>query len=227
MSKALFRGFSPQSMEARCQGRMLERRVGLVTDFLSGQPDLAQGQVLELGAGTGQTMHLVARGFPGVRFIAVEPVKEYVLYAQAKYAAGNPLLVFREGTTVSIWLSDKSVNSVYSVNIWHHVPVDRLRDSAARVARVLKDGGRYLAVEPNFRHLYISAYQAWTKGERNFLPWRELKALQEHFLVEKVSFVYAFPEFIRSLPAWLEKGERVLERCPVLAGSIAYVLKKR
>lgn len=227
MSDALFRGFSPEDMEARCQGRMLERRVGIVTDFLSGRPDLGVGPVLEVGAGTGQTMKLAARSFPKVRFIAVEPVKGYVRYAQEKYAAGNPFLDYRAGTAETLGLPDQSVSCVYSVNIWHHIAADRLKESVAAVARVLKDGGQYLVVEPNFRHPYVATYQAWTRGERCFLPWRELKVLQEFFVVEKQSFYFAFPEFLRSLPPWLAKGEQVLERCPFLAGSIAYVLRKR
>jgi ubiquinone/menaquinone biosynthesis C-methylase UbiE len=227
MSDTLFRGFRPEAMEARCQGRMLERRVGIVTGFLSGRQDLGKGLILEVGAGTGQTMSQVASAFPGVRFTAVEPVREYVTYAREKYASGDLFLDYREGTADTLGLSDKSVSCAYSVNIWHHIAADRLRDSAAVVARVLKDSGCYLVVEPNFRHPYVATYQAWTRGERCFLPWRELKVLQDFFVVEKVSFYFAFPEFIRAVPPWLTRVEQVLERCPVLAGSVAYVLRKR
>jgi ubiquinone/menaquinone biosynthesis C-methylase UbiE len=227
MSEVLFRGFSPEAMEARCQGRMLERRVGIVTDFLSGLKDLGQGPVLELGAGTGQTMLLVSRSFPKVRFMAVEPVGEYVRYAKEKYACGNPLLDYRAGTADTLSLPDNSVACAYSVNIWHHIDAQSLKGSAANAARVLKAGGCYLVVEPNFRHPYVSGYQAWMRRERNFLPWRELKALQEFFVVEKTSFCFALPEFVRVPPPWLSQAEEALERCPVLAGSVAYVLRKK
>jgi len=227
MSDPLFRGFSPEAMEARCQGRMLERRVGIVTDFLSGLKDLGAGPVLELGAGTGQTMMLVSRSFPTVRFLAVEPVGEYVRYAQGKYTRVNSLLDYRDGTADTLSLPDNSVACAYSVNIWHHIDAVSLQGSAAGVARVLKAGGRYLVVEPNFRHPYVSTYQAWMRRERNFLPWRELKVLQEFFVVEKASFYFALPEFIRVPPLWLSRAEQALERCPMLAGSVAYVLRKK
>jgi SAM-dependent methyltransferase len=227
MSNPLFRGFTPQAMEARCRGRMLERRVGIVTDFLNGQPGLDRGPVLDLGAGTGQVMSLAATRFPGVRFTGVEPVGEYVRYAQKTYAAVNSLLDYREGTAELSGLVDKSVVAAYSVNIWHHVDAGRLKTSAEAVAHVLKDGGTYLVVEPNFRHPYVATYQAWTRGERCFVPWRELKILKEFFTVEEVSFYFAFPEFMRTLSPGLTKVEAVLERCPFLAGSVAYLLRKR
>jgi ubiquinone/menaquinone biosynthesis C-methylase UbiE len=227
MSDTLFRGFSPEAMEARCQGRMLARRAGIVKDFLSGVPGLSEGSALDIGAGTGQVMWLVSRDFPRTRFTAVEPVEEYVRYAQAKYSAHDRRLEYRAGTAETLGLPERSIAAAYSVNIWHHVALDRLRASAAAAARVLKEGGLYLIVEPNFRHPYVATYQAWTRGERCFLPWRELKALKEFFVVESVSFYFAFPEFVRALPPWLARAERTLERCPLLAGSVGYILRKR
>jgi ubiquinone/menaquinone biosynthesis C-methylase UbiE len=227
MSNALFRGFTPEAMEARCRGRMLERRVGIVKAFLSGVPGLDKEAVLEIGAGTGQTMKLVSRDFPRVRFLAVEPVEEYVRYAQEKYVAGDSFLTYRAGTASTLGLPEKSVAAAYSVNIWHHIPLEQVQASVASAARVLKDGGAYLIVEPNFRHPYVATYQAWTRGERCFLPWRELRALREFFTVEEVSFYFGFPEFIREVSPWLARVEEWIERCPFLAGSVAYVLRKR
>jgi ubiquinone/menaquinone biosynthesis C-methylase UbiE len=227
MSDTLFRGFTPEIMEARCRGRMLERRVGIVTDFLSAQPGLGRSPVLEIGAGTGQTMSLVASAFPGVQFTAVEPVREYVRHARQKYASVNPRLDYQDGAAEVIGLSDNSVDVAYSVNIWHHVGIARLRDAAISVSRVLKKGAAYLAMEPNFYHPYVSACQAWTREERCFLPWRELIVLEEFFTVEKKTYCIAFPEWVRSVPPWVVRVEEVLERCPLFAGSVVYTLKKR
>jgi ubiquinone/menaquinone biosynthesis C-methylase UbiE len=227
MSNALFRGFTPEAMEARCCGRMLERRVKIVKEFLSETPVLGEGLVLEIGAGTGQVMKLVSQDFPRMRFTAVEPVEEYVRYARERYAAENGFLEYHTGTAETLSLPEKSVKAAYSVNIWHHVPLERIQASAQAVARVLRDDGLYFILEPNFRHPYVASYQAWTRGERCFLPWRELKILRECFEVQSVSFYFALPEFIRSVPPWLARAEEGLERCPVLAGSVGYVLRKR
>jgi SAM-dependent methyltransferase len=221
-----FRGFSPEVMEARCRGRMLDRRIRIVTDLLRSVDGLKDGPVVEFGAGTGLVLSRVASSFPGVRFTAVEPVGEYVRYARATYGTHQPCLEYREGTVEGHGLPDASASCAYSINVWHHVAPSCLRAAAASAARVLRRGGRLIIMEPNFRQPYIFLYQGLTRDERHFLPRRELAALCEFFTIEKRSFYFIFPEPWRVLSAWMLDVEQRLESCPFLAGAVVYVLRK-
>lgn len=222
-----FRGFSPDVMEARCQGRMMARRELCVTDFLKAQGLVRGASVLELGAGTGQTMAQVGKRFPDVMFYGVEPVAAYVDHACARYAPGHAFLKYLQGTAEEIPLPEASVDCAYAINIWHHVPLGGLRCGAQALARVIKPGGCLFLIEPNFRHPYVFLYQALTQGERCFFPWRELDVLKAFFSVERTGFCFLFPEAVRSLTPLGEKIEGALEGIPFLGGSVLYTCRRK
>ncbi|MEI8011644.1 MAG: class I SAM-dependent methyltransferase [Candidatus Omnitrophota bacterium] len=224
--KDLFRGFSPEAMEARCQGRMMVRRELLVTEFLKAQGFKAGASVLELGAGTGQTMARVAQDFQGVSFLGVEPLGQYVDYAARQYSAKNPCLKYAQGTAEEIPLPDASVDGAYSINIWHHVPLSRLYASVQALAHVIKPGGCLFLIEPNSWHPYIFSYQWLTPGERCFLPWRELSALKASFTLERTRYCFLFPEAVRTVSPFAQKIETALEGVPFLGGSVVYTFRR-
>ena len=224
--KYLFRGFSPEAMDARCQGRMMLRREMLVKAFLTAQGVEAGASVLELGAGTGQTMARVAESFPDVSFYGVEPLGAYVDHAACQYTAKNPCLKYVQGTAEQLPLAEASVDCAYSINIWHHVPLPRLCASVQALARVIKPGGRLFLIEPNFLHPYILFYQSLTDGERSFFPWRELAAIKAHFEVQRTAFCFFFPEAVRTVSPVGQEIETALEGFPFLGGSVLYTCRR-
>jgi ubiquinone/menaquinone biosynthesis C-methylase UbiE len=222
-----FRGFSPQQMDARCQGRMLDRRIELVSDFLSAQKLPPSANILEIGSGTGLSLQRIARNFPKLNFHGVEPVTEYVAYANKNHTTPSGHIKFSEGSAEALQLPDASFDAVYSVNVWHHIPLQELLNAAQTLARLLKPGGRYFAIEPNWLNPYIAAYQALTPDERNFLPWRELRSLEKTFKRIKKDHHFIFPEACRNIPEVFQYVELSLEYCPLLAGSVALTFMKR
>lgn len=226
-SQAYFRNLSPAVMEARCQGRMLDRRVEQVTYFLRQQHLSSGSKVLEIGAGTGQTMAMVSKSFPDVSFHGIDVVAEYIQYARQRYSSRHSLLHYDKDFVETLKLPAASVDSIYSVNVWHHVSLAQLDTAVQNVARVLKPHGKCLFIEPNWRHPYIFSYQALTKEERNFFPGRELKAIEREFVIDDVQFLYFFPESFRRVSETMDKLERKLERYALLAGSVVYTLSKK
>jgi ubiquinone/menaquinone biosynthesis C-methylase UbiE len=221
-----FRNFSPAAMDARCQGRMLDRRIALVSDFLHSNTLPSSAHVLEIGAGTGQAMALVAQKHPQLNFHGIEPLEEYVKYANDHHSKNASSIKFSTGTAEHIDLPDTSMDCAYSVNVWHHIPHGNLLKAAQEINRVLKPGGAYFAIEPNWMNLYILIYQGFTPGERNFFPWRELKNINLAFRQKQTGHRFAFPEVLREIPPALQKAELILEKCPFLAGSTAFTFIK-
>jgi SAM-dependent methyltransferase len=59
-------------------------------------------------------------------------------------------------------LEDAHFDVVFASNLLEHLPRDELERGLGEVLRVLKPGGRFLVVQPNFRHCYRSYFDDYT-----------------------------------------------------------------
>jgi ubiquinone/menaquinone biosynthesis C-methylase UbiE len=69
----------------------------------------------------------------------------------------------KESSALELPFEDESFDAVHSWDFLHHVP--DAPTAAAEIARVLKPGGRYIAVEPNILNPSIAHYHARRRAE--------------------------------------------------------------
>jgi len=120
--------------------------------FRDRQVDLARiapGEaVLDVGCGTGSLAIAAARrvGEGGVVH-GVDPSAELLARACKKARRARVEVTFGVATGEALPLPDASFDVVLSTLVFHHLSHDTLRASVAEIRRVLKPGGRMLAVD--------------------------------------------------------------------------------
>lgn len=182
--------------------------------------------VVEIGFGTGRFLAELADRHPATVFHGVEVDEGMVAHARARH--GRPNVHLRSGLLAELPATLRgSCDFAYSVDVIHHV-----HDHAAFFADVralLREGGRWAAVEPNVYHPYIWMSQERMKragfDEDHFRPWRLEPLLKAAgFRIERRSYMLLFPAFVRRVPGPVAAAERALERFRLLGGSVTYEL---
>jgi ubiquinone/menaquinone biosynthesis C-methylase UbiE len=104
--------------------------------------------VLDVGCGTGTLAIAAARraGEPGV-IHGVDPSPELVARARKKARRAGVEVAFTVASGEELPFPDASFDVVLSTLVFHHLSHDALRASVAEIRRVLKPGGRMLAVD--------------------------------------------------------------------------------
>lgn len=123
------------------EGAFRERQVNLAR--------LAPGEtVLDVGCGTG-TLAIAAARRVGIRggVHGVDPSPELLARARKKARRAGVDVTFAVASGQELPLPDASLDVVLSTLVFHHLSHDVLRASVAEIRRVLKPGGRLLAVD--------------------------------------------------------------------------------
>ncbi len=123
-----------------------EKRLRQRTVELAG---VAAGEsVLDVGCGTG-TLTLAAKAVAGSsgRVAGIDPSAEMIDAARRKAARARTDIEFRVGVVEALPFEDVSFDVVLSSLMLHHLPEDLKRKGFAEIARVLRPGGRFLAVD--------------------------------------------------------------------------------
>ena len=110
---------------------------------------LEAGQsVLDVGCGTG-ALAIVAKGFVGAsgQVAGVDPSPEMVAGARRKAAKAGVEARFDVGSIEALPFPDATFDTVLSSLMLHHLTHDGLQKGIEEIARVLKPGGRFLAVD--------------------------------------------------------------------------------
>jgi ubiquinone/menaquinone biosynthesis C-methylase UbiE len=125
---------------------------GRERDFRERQLNLARiapGEaVLDVGCGTGTLAIAAARrvGDQGT-MQGVDPSPELVARARKKARRAGVDVAFTVARGEQLPVADSSFDVVLSTLVFHHLSHDALRASVAEIRRVLKPGGRLLAVD--------------------------------------------------------------------------------
>jgi ubiquinone/menaquinone biosynthesis C-methylase UbiE len=215
----------PEAYESlRAEGHMTRRRVEYFEDVLRRVP----GTVLEIGSGTGTLLRRLAGTHPERRFTGVEPLPNYVDFANGRSRdLGLANVVFEVGTGEALpaGVADGSVDLIVSVDALHHV--DDLDAVIAEASRVAAPGARWRAMEPNRLHPYVYLWHTVTAGERTFDAGDFVRRAQAAgWRLAGKDRLYIFPSTVQQVPAWAERLERFLERVPFLSGGLALDLVK-
>ena len=110
---------------------------------------LEAGQsVLDVGCGTG-ALAIAAKGFVGAggEVAGVDPSPQMVARARRKAAKAGVEARFDVGTIEALPFADGTFDTVLSSLMLHHLADDGLTQGLGEIARVLKAGGRFLAVD--------------------------------------------------------------------------------
>lgn len=110
-----------------------------IADMILQFSDLAGGRVLEIGCGDGRITDQLA-GLPQELF-AIDPDKDKIAEAQGR----NGTIDFRVGSGEHLNFSDAQIDVVLFTLSLHH---QDSRTALKEAARVLKDDGRILVIEP-------------------------------------------------------------------------------
>ena len=104
--------------------------------------------VLDVGCGTG-ALAIAAKGFVGAggEVTGVDPSPEMVARAKRKAAKAGVDVRFEVGTIEALPFPDAAFDTALSTLMLHHLTDDGLEKGLGEVARVLKAGGRFLAVD--------------------------------------------------------------------------------
>lgn len=215
----------PEAYESlRAEGHMTRRRVEYFEDVLRNVP----GTVLEVGSGTGTLLRRLAGNHPDRRFTGVEPLPNYVDFANGRSKdLGLENVVFEVGTGEALPASvaDSSVDLFISVDALHHV--DDLDAVIAEASRAAAPGARWRAMEPNRLHPYVYLWHTVTAGERTFDAGDFVRrARAAGWRLVGKDRLYIFPSTVQQVPPWAERLERRLEKVPFLSGGLALDLVK-
>lgn len=110
------------------------------------------GSVLDVGAGTGRALELLARELPGVKVVGVEPSGALRAIGLAKGIAGDRLI---DGNGEQLPFADDEFDFVIETGMLHHVPQpDKVVAEMLRVARLgvmVSDSNKYAQGGPIMR----------------------------------------------------------------------------
>ena len=103
--------------------------------------------VLDVGCGTGTLALSMGSRAKGVEVAGIDASAEMIGMAQRKAAKTGSDIEFKVGLIEQIPFPDSSVDLVTSSLMLHHLPSELKREGLAEVRRVLKPGGRLVAMD--------------------------------------------------------------------------------
>jgi ubiquinone/menaquinone biosynthesis C-methylase UbiE len=126
-------------------------------------------RLLDAGCGTGMTVLRIAERFPECAVHGVDISPNMIAVARRHAAQKGLMAEFRVGSITALPYPDAAFDVVITNIMFHHLDLAEKRRAVREVARVLKDGGRYVSAE--FGPRAANALQRrMAKGEYTLYP---------------------------------------------------------
>lgn len=134
-------------------------------------------QVLDVGCGTGVLTQLAAEEVgPSGAVMGIDPSVPMIALARKKASRSGSQAQFELGVVEKLSFKDRRFDVVLSSLMLHHLPVGLKREGLSEIYRVLKPGGRLLAVDFDrpghplwwlllWPQLFMPAISAHVRGE--------------------------------------------------------------
>jgi demethylmenaquinone methyltransferase / 2-methoxy-6-polyprenyl-1,4-benzoquinol methylase len=154
--KFFFAGPVLELANPRLPGRPHERLVKLVPND--------PGRVLEICAGTGYLSRMVARAHPEAELCALDISPEMLAVGRRRAATASVRIAFVAGDASELPFADDHFDVVLAAYGLHELPNDVRVRAVREAARVLRPGGRLLAVDidaPTRPSRMFSLYMRW------------------------------------------------------------------
>ena len=133
-----------------------------------------------------------------------------------------------EYSALALPFDDNSMDVVHSWDFLHHVP--DVPKAVSQISRVLKPGGRYVALEPNVLNPSITWYHLRRRSEWRLFRQNQftiLRLLRRHFNV-RVSYDNTIVSFLNERTWWLWNSvDRLTSIPPFRPLSFRYILDCR
>jgi SAM-dependent methyltransferase len=103
-------------------------------------------RILEIAAGTGAATRYVHAAFPKAKIIATDLSPAYLAHARARFE-GERQVEFLQADGAALPFADGQFDAVYSVFLFHELPLAARKQALAEARRVLKPGGFFGLVD--------------------------------------------------------------------------------
>ncbi len=108
-----------------------------ITRHIAGKSSL---RVLDVGCGTGRTLHQISRALPSLRLHGADLSPAYIRRARKRLADVDEVTLAVENAEALPW-ADATFDVATSVYMFHELPRNARRNVARELARVVKPGG--------------------------------------------------------------------------------------
>lgn len=196
----------------------LERRAGLINDFIKLGIKSNSINILELGCGTGLFTETIDCS-DGGKIISLDIYEGFVRKASNRIRNKNKKAFFLVADAETLPFLNESFDIVFGVSVLHHLNLDI---ALKEIRRVLKSGGKIIFSEPNMLNPqifiqknvgFIKKYAGDSPSETAFFPPSLKYAFNENnFKVDIYPFDFLHPNtpkaFIwlaRDIGLWLER----------------------
>jgi len=134
---------------------------GHTREVLMDQAALRPDQrVLEIGCGTGTLLTLIARRYPGIAVVGLDPDPKALARARTKARRSRVTIQFDRGFADQMPYPDASFDRVLSSFMFHHLPTRDKEPTLREVRRVLKPRGLFVmldfAADESKRHGFVA-----------------------------------------------------------------------
>jgi len=108
--------------------------------------------VLDLGSGYGDFINSIKAG----KKLAVD------FNPKAKKYCGKGVIFINTSSTDLKEIKNKSVDTVFSSNLFEHLNEEQINETIKEIKRVLRVGGNLVIMQPNFRYAYKNYFDDFT-----------------------------------------------------------------
>lgn len=111
-----------------------------ITEWLRAHPAPERVKLVDLGCGTGRTLHQIARAHPELRLHGVDLSPAYIRLARKRLAHVGELTLAVDNAETLPW-ADATFDVATSVYMFHELPRNARRNVVSEMFRVVKPGG--------------------------------------------------------------------------------------